>query len=219
MFANFILIIYIYIYMEKDPTQCNDGERQTSSTEIERKFTLDPQSLRYITSSLPLEEQREITQAYLEITDEREVRVRKTEKDGQVSYECTVKTKIDDDANGLARGEVTEVITEEQFEEALKKHIGNIIKKTRLVFSLDDKHFSDEHLGDKPKLELDSYRDELEGLISAEIEFDSIEASEQFEVPDWLGQEVTNRKDFKNQQLALNGIPQDYLEWIKYLEK
>lgn len=192
--------------MEKDPTQYNDGERQIPPIEIERKFAV--RSLDNIPESLPLEGQRKITQAYLEITDEREMRVRKTEKDGQASYECTVKTKIDDDTNGLARGEVTEIITEEQFEEVLEKHIGNIIEKTRLVFPLGDNH-----------LEIDVYEGELKGLISAEIEFDSIEASEQFEVPGWLGQEVTNRKDFKNQQLALNGIPQDYLEWIKYLEK
>lgn len=136
------------------------------------------------------------------------MRVRKTEEDGQISYELTVKTKLDDDANGLARGEVTEVITEEQFNQAVKQHIGNAIEKTRLTFALDGK-----------ELEVDVYKGALTGLLSAEIEFDSKEASEQFEVPSWLGQEVTGRKDFKNQQLALRGVPKGYLGWVEYLKK
>lgn len=136
------------------------------------------------------------------------MRVRKIEEDGQISYELTVKTKLDDDANGLARGEVTEVITEEQFNQAVKQHIGNAIEKTRLTFALDGK-----------ELEVDVYKGALTGLLSAEIEFDSKEASEQFEVPSWLGQEVTGRKDFKNQQLALRGVPKGYLDWVEYLKK
>lgn len=173
---------------------------QTPPTEIERKFAISLNSLEKIKDSLPLIGKLEITQAYLEITDEREVRIRKTEKDGQLSYECTVKTKLDNDNNGLVRGEVTEIITAEQFDEAMRSHIGNIINKTRLMFDLDGN-----------TLEVDVYQGYLEGLLSAEIEFNSTEASENFETPAWLNHEVTDRKDFKNQQLALHGIPQDYL--------
>ncbi len=204
MVANHVPIIYIY--MEQSYTPHNNGERQTSPVEIERKFALA--SLDDIPNSLPIIGERKLTQAYLEITDEREVRVRKTEEDGQISYELTVKTKLDDDANGLARGEVTEVITEEQFNQAVRRRIGNAIEKTRLTFALDGN-----------ELEVDVYEGALTGLLSAEIEFDSKEASEQFKVPSWLGQEVTGMKAFKNQQLALNGIPKSYLNCIKYLEK
>ena len=108
---------------------------QTPPTEIERKFAISLNSLEKIKDSLPLIGNLEITQAYLEITDEREVRIRKTEKDGQLSYECTVKTKLDNDNNGLVRGEVTEIITAEQFDEAMRSHIGNIINKTRLCLT------------------------------------------------------------------------------------
>lgn len=181
-----------------DMPEINKNE-QTPPTEIERKFAISLNSLEKIKDSLPLIGKLEITQAYLEITDEREVRIRKTEKDGQLSYECTVKTKLDNDNNGLVRGEVTEIITAEQFDEAMRSHIGNIINKTRLMFDLDGN-----------TLEVDVYRGNLEGLISAEIEFDNVEASEKFEIPDWLGYKVTCRKDFKNQQLARHGIPQDY---------
>lgn len=182
-----------------DMPEINKNE-QTPPTEIERKFAISLNSLEKIKDSLPLIGKLEITQAYLEITDEREVRIRKTEKDGQLSYECTVKTKLDNDNNGLVRGEVTEIITAEQFDEAMRSHIGNIINKTRLMFDLDGN-----------TLEVDVYQGDLEGLLSAEIEFNSTEASENFETPAWLNHEVTDRKDFKNQQLALHGIPQDYL--------
>ena len=95
--------------MEKVDTPHSNIEK-VLPTEIERKFIISPSSLETIKDSLPLIAECEITQAYLEITDEREVRIRKTEKNGKVSYECTVKTKLDDDKNGLVRGEVTEVI-------------------------------------------------------------------------------------------------------------
>lgn len=187
--------------MEKVDTPHSNIEK-VLPTEIERKFIISPSSLEEIKGSLPLIEKRKITQAYLEITDECEVRIRKTEKNSQVSYECTVKTKLDDDKNGLVRGEVTEVITAEEFDEAMQKHIGNVINKTRLAFALDGN-----------TLEVDVYQGDLKGLLSAEIEFNSTEASEKFETPAWLDldHEVTYRKDFKNQQLALHGIPQDYL--------
>lgn len=101
--------------MEKVDTPHSNIEK-VLPTEIERKFIISPSSLEEIKGSLPLIEKRKITQAYLEITDKREVRIRKTEKNDQVSYEYTVKTKLDDDKNGLVRGEVTEVITAEKFD-------------------------------------------------------------------------------------------------------
>lgn len=82
----------------------------------------------------------------------------------------------------------------------MQKHIGNVINKIRLAFALDGN-----------TLEVDVYQGDLEGLLSAEIEFNSTEASEKFEAPAWLDHEVTDREDLKNQQLALHGIPQDYL--------
>ena len=49
---------------------------QTPPTEIERKFAISLNSLEKIKDSLPLIGKLEITQAYLEITDEREVRIK-----------------------------------------------------------------------------------------------------------------------------------------------
>jgi adenylate cyclase len=52
------------------------------------------------------------------------------------------------------------------------------------------------------------YRGALDGLVVAEIEFDSDEASEEFDPPAWLGREVTGDERFANQRLALHGRPE-----------
>ena len=47
----------------------------------------------------------------------------------------------------------------------------------------------------------------LEGLVLAEVEFSSRDKSEEFEPPDWLGEEVTDDVRYKNQILAKKGAP------------
>ena len=51
-------------------------------------------------------------------------------------------------------------------------------------------------------LELDVYRDELEGLITVEVEFDDIEDVTDFSIPSWFGEEVTSDSRYKNQNLS-----------------
>ena len=55
--------------------------------------------------------------------------------------------------------------------------------------------------------EVDVYGDALAGLLTAEIEFGSTEASAAFAPPDWLGTEVTGDRRYANQSLALHGPP------------
>jgi adenylate cyclase len=59
------------------------------------------------------------------------------------------------------------------------------------------------------KIELNVFRGNLEGLVLAEVEFPSREKSEEFEPPDWFGDEVTEDIRFKNQNLAQKGAPKD----------
>ena len=58
-----------------------------------------------------------------------------------------------------------------------------------------------------PTIEVDVYSDELDGLVTAEIEFDSTERSHEFSPPDWLGEELTGDERYANQQLAIHGRP------------
>jgi CYTH domain-containing protein len=43
--------------------------------------------------------------------------------------------------------------------------------------------------------------------VLAEVEFTSRQTSEDFEHPDWLGEEVTDDVRYKNQSLAQRGAP------------
>jgi CYTH domain-containing protein len=54
---------------------------------------------------------------------------------------------------------------------------------------------------------LNVYHGNLEGLVLAEVEFSSRDKSEEFEPPDWLGEEVTDDVRYKNQILAKKGAP------------
>jgi CYTH domain-containing protein len=56
-------------------------------------------------------------------------------------------------------------------------------------------------------IEVDVYAGELEGLVVAEVEFESEAASREFEAPDWIGREVTGESAFANDRLAEDGLP------------
>ncbi len=57
-------------------------------------------------------------------------------------------------------------------------------------------------------IEVDVYAGELQGLVVAEIEFDSENASEDFAAPEWLGRELTGERAFDNDRLAEDGLPE-----------
>jgi CYTH domain-containing protein len=55
--------------------------------------------------------------------------------------------------------------------------------------------------------EVDVFEGPHAGLLTAEIEFPSTEASAAFAPPEWLGLEVTGDARYANQSLALAGVP------------
>ena len=55
--------------------------------------------------------------------------------------------------------------------------------------------------------EVDVFEGAHAGLLTAEIEFPSTEASAAFTPPGWLGREVTGDARYANQSLALAGVP------------
>jgi CYTH domain-containing protein len=57
-------------------------------------------------------------------------------------------------------------------------------------------------------IELDIYDGDLDGLMVAEVEFDSEADAEAFTPPGWFGREVTSDARFKNQRLAVDGLPE-----------
>ena len=150
--------------------------------EIERKFLLD---------RVPagLGDGLAIEQGYVAIgEDGNEVRVRR--HGGELTL--TIKS-------GPANVRVEEELSldERRFGALWALTEGRRIEKTRHRVEL----------GDGLVAEIDVYHGVHDGLLVAEIEFPSQEASERFEAPEWLGREVTGDRRYANQSLAVDGLP------------
>ena len=130
-----------------------------------------------------------IEQGYLAIApDGTEVRVRRRGGDATL----TIKS-----GGGRSRAEEELAIEPDRFERLWPLTEGRRIEKTRYEIALDD----------GPTVELDVYGGALAGLVVAEVEFGSEQDADAFEGPEWLGREVTDDPRFKNQRLAMEGMP------------
>ena len=129
-----------------------------------------------------------IEQGYLTIgNDGAETRIRR--RGGR----CTLTVKS---GGGMVRAETEITITPEQFDALWPATAAARVSKQRHTLRLDGR-----------VIELDVYAGALRGLIVAEVEFDDRGAAEFFVAPDWFGREVTDDPDYKNQRLALRGVP------------
>jgi adenylate cyclase len=129
-----------------------------------------------------------IVQGYLPLTsEETELRIRRK---GDKTV-LTVKR-----GRGLDRGEVEVAISAEAFEALWPLTEGCRIEKTRYELPHGD-----------ATIELDEFGGELQGLLVAEVEFDSRQASELFQEPEWLGRDVTDDPAYANRTLAERGRP------------
>jgi adenylate cyclase len=151
--------------------------------EIERKFVL---------SEAPAEAagapSDRIEQGYLAISDDGvEVRVRRI----GVRTVLTVKK-----GSGLRRLEEELDIPAATFEALWPLTEDRRVEKERFRLG-----------GHGRGIELDVYDGALDGLVVAEIEFESEEASEEFDPPAWLGREVTGDERYANRRLAVHGMP------------
>jgi adenylate cyclase len=58
-------------------------------------------------------------------------------------------------------------------------------------------------------IELDIYSGTLEGLKTAEVEFETQDEADAFTPPSWLDREITQDERYKNKNLALDGFPSE----------
>ena len=153
-------------------------------TEIERKWVLDGPP------RWPADHPaRRVEQGYVALDEAgAEVRVRRA------GDELTLTVKS---APGLVRVEEELALSEAQFASLWALTEGRRVVKTRHLVALEDALTA----------EVDVYEDALSGLVTAEVEFDSEEASAAFEPPGWLGREVTGDKRYANRALAVDGAP------------
>lgn len=152
--------------------------------EIERKFLVKGNYKEYAYAH------EEIVQGYLSSVKERTVRVRIK---GKKAY-ITIKGISNE--SGITRFEWEKEISINDARELLKLCEPGIIDKIRYYIK-----------SDKHTFEVDEFNGENQGLVMAEIELSS--ENEQFENPDWLGEEVTG--DLRYYNSSLTKLP--YSKW------
>ncbi|PJA97109.1 MAG: adenylate cyclase [Ignavibacteriales bacterium CG_4_9_14_3_um_filter_34_10] len=151
--------------------------------EIEKKF---------LVKELPIDinkfQNKEITQGYIsEPSADITIRIRKYGD----KYFKTLKKK------GFESRLENEVeISRNSFEAEWYLTEGKRIRKFRYLIPYKNR-----------TIELDIFKDQLDGLIIAEVEFNSLEDSKNFIPPAWFGIEVTTNPKFSNSNLAKFGFP------------
>lgn len=146
--------------------------------EIERKFLVKDSTYKKLCSG------KLYKQGYLFSNPDKTVRVRLVDNKGFL----TIKGK----GNGLTRDEFEYEIPSADAEEILQKMCHKpFIEKTRYTYS---------YMGHT--WEIDEFHGENEGLVVAEIELEN--EDENFEVPEWIGEEVTYDKKYFNSNLIKN---------------
>ena len=144
------------------------------SQEIERKFLVKDSSYKNMAVS-----SSRITQGYICSDRGRTVRVRIRNEKGYL----TIKGPSAD--NGLSRYEWEHEIPIDEALELMKLCLPGMIDKTRYLVEFG-----------KHVFEVDEFYGDNEGLVVAEVELGSVD--EKYEVPSFLGEEVTGQVKYYN---------------------
>ena len=145
--------------------------------EIERKFLINRE--KWEKAEKPRGEK--YRQGYMVSEPEKTIRVRVTEAGGYI----TIKGKT----YGATRAEYEYAIPIEDAEELIDKFCNSELSKVRYVINFKGK-----------KGEGDEFSGDNKGLIIAEIEL--VSEGEEFEKPDWTGEEGTGDARYYNSNLA-----------------
>ena len=163
-------------------------EAEPVALEIERKFRVAA-----LPEDIDMHPSVEIDQGYLEITSEREVRLRrKGSKEKGYKYLQTTK-----EGTGKTRTEDEFEISKDDFDARWPGTEGRRVEKTRHMIPYGDH-----------TIELDVYHGDLDGAMTAEVEFDDEDSSNDFVPPTWMSDELTDDSRWKNKNLALSGLPE-----------
>lgn len=177
------ILIIIYLLVENAPMIEDTGE------EIERKWIINASDIPY---NLEDGVEQKIVQTYLNFSPE--IRVRNI-NNGE-KYILTIKSDMSVD--GLTRDEKEYYISEDEYNNLLKKQEGNTIVKTRYQI------FDNGNI-----MEIDIFEKQLEGLAYMEVEFETEEKARAFETPKWVIRDVTDDIRYKNGYLARYGMPEN----------
>ncbi len=128
-----------------------------------------------------------IEQAYLSSSPT--VRVRKENDDYYLTYKSSGKGKTD---TPMSRTEYNLPLDRDSYEHLKEKKDGILISKKRYLIPIEN----------GLKIELDVFDAPYEGLMVAEVEFESLEDAKAYTPPDWFGKDVTEDPKYKNAVMA-----------------
>lgn len=160
--------------------------------EIERKFLVKND----LWKAAPRVHTMEMRQAYLPATDGVTVRVRLTFGNGIQGAILTLKGPR---AGAFSRSEFEYAIAVSEALEIMELLCDRVVSKTRYKVRADDGNI----------WEVDVFDRENKGLVVAEIELDS--EDQEFELPSWVGREVTHVSKYSNNSLSRK----PYSKWKK----
>lgn len=145
---------------------------------------------KYLNSSIPFSldcfKSKKISQCYISVDPT--IRLRQSDS----HYILTVK------GNGLICREEFELsLTKEQYEKLLLKTETPILEKTRYFVPLENNLTA----------EVDVYHGSLQGLITVEVEFESMESALFFTPPQWFGIDISSDFRYANSNLCIHGMP------------
>ena len=163
--------------------------------EIEHKYLI-----KEMPDNLDSCKKKEIEQGYLNRSPV--LRIRKSNDRYIFTYK--MKKEMKDKNAPICNEEIEAPLTEEAYLHLKTKVDGNIIEKTRYIipYAYEEKKY---------KIELDVFHGKLEGLVFAEVEFESLEDAASFKKPDWFGEEVSGDRRYRNGFLS----EQENLDFLK----
>jgi CYTH domain-containing protein len=129
-----------------------------------------------------------IWQAYLTADTTSSVRIRSVD---DASFELAIKRLRNEDST-LVREEFEISLTEQQFSALRVGTIGHAVIK----------HRHTAHVANH-RLEIDVFLGRLSGLIIAEIEFESVAASDEYQPLEWFSREITEDRRYLNSALSM----------------
>jgi len=157
--------------------------------EIERKFLVKQAPDWY--EQFP---HQEIMQWYLtDPSTGKSIRVRKTD----TTYKVTKKR-----GSGLVRDEIETTITKEEFDQLWMEVDNRFLEKTR--YHIPYQWYT---------IDFDIYKN-LNGLMTAEVEFKSKRDAKQFVAPDRFGEDLTMMREASNSYIATHGIDGELKEFL-----
>jgi len=163
----------------------NESSRVTERVQIERRFLVAFDDIPWHSMGTGVD----IVQSYISMNPE--IRLRNT--DGS-EYTFLLRTPLD--ADGLSRQDIEFEITKDEYDELFQKISGVVIHKARYRLP---------HEG--LNIRIDIFFGELNGLVLAEVVFDSVDEAEVFLPLDWFGEDITSDSRYRNAALSMYGLP------------